>query len=342
MKNQFLKPVLLTLGAFFLFASFMYLANEEPATSPGKAETSELQPLLKNYSSPAREMSMGAKPKGQEGNDREIPECSTVCDQLLIYGGWYCSMPMRPSMCLCDEWHHPPAQINTVVFCPSYAHSARSQEPEQVDIAKLIDKPIITFEKPYEGSLGCTVTAGKLPLVLNPIHQQVKKKKALADRRAGPDKKAKRQASAVKLCKKDCGKVVQWAFEPVDKEDLIQGHYIRLSGQKGQYLSYNEEDGLTLVSKKDKMTTPEQKAMTWHVGAGQINKDKAVTGYRIIASHDFTKGLVVDKKTGAVAVEQIFNPVIEEGEIKNYKLAPEYESVWAFSNCKSTKEDPKK
>jgi hypothetical protein len=335
MKNQFIKPGLLLIGALFLFASFVYLTNEEPATSAGKSETTELQSLITSQYSPARERSMDSKAKGQEEQDREILTCATICDNLLEYGNYYCSSPFRPALCLCDKRFNPPAEFNAIILCQSLEIGARStaEAPRKVDIAKLIDKPIIALEKPYEGSPGCTVSAGKLPLVLNPTGQRVKKKSVEADRGAVPDKNTKRKTSAVKLCKKDCEKVVQWAFEPVDEEDLLQGHYIRLTGQKEQYLSYDKDNGLTLVNKKDKMTIPEEKAMTWHVGAGQIDEEEAITGYRIISSFDFTKGLVVDKKSGAVAVEQIFTPVIEDGNMKGYELAPDYESVWTFSNC---------
>ena len=347
MKNQFLKPGLLILGALFLFASFIYLKNEEPATPPNPAETSDLQPLLQSHSSPARDMSMGSNPEGQEGDEEEVPNCALVCEQLTLYYAIFCGSPTRPSLCLCDGVNNPPVVPTNIVFCPGVRDlehiptGARNQAPEEVDIAKLIDKPIAVFSKPYEGSLGCTVTAGKHPLVLDPVRQQVKKEEAPAHRGAGTDNKAKSQASAVKLCKKGCGNAVQWAFEPVDEKDLLQGHYIRLAGKKGQYLSYNEDNGVTLASKNDKMTTQEQKEITWHVGAGQINKEEAVTGYRIVSSLDFTKGLAVDKKTGAVTVVPIFNVITEGEELKGIQLAPEYESVWTFSNCKSTEKDPK-
>ncbi len=232
--------------------------------------------------------------------------------------------------------------INSAILCqlPASRGATVPMNRPVMDQKSLDTRPIISIANPYDGNPGCTVYSGKNPLILKAGIQTSKPKKGAGISKSkstnGGPNKMHPNMSPLDICKKDCGKAMQWSITHVDKISKGQGCFIQPVGQDDQYLCWNKGKGVSFCTQSDDMTEEEWKRMVWHVGAAELT-DKEVTGYRIMSAADFNYGLVVDKKTGGVTIGRIFQMNdMEKGKPLTFKPNKEDATVWRFDNCRNS------
>ena len=265
--------------------------------------------------------------------------CECICEdprRNYNHEGKCVEVAQNEFICYCHANWTDKGSVNAYTYCfieeLGFAGEEKSSEPIELTEDQINSIPFLTVVSSYTESPGCSVYAGKKPLIL-----EVRK-----------DKKTKAKSSAMALCEDGCDdKPMQWAFKQVDPEHPQKGFYVCSTGKKEECLCWDKENGLSLAEQPKEvkeakeakeakgvmgMVEDEKSCMVWHVGVGEV-KDKEVTGYRIISSTDIDYGLTVNEK-GEVAVNQIFTmKEQEEGMLPSYDVSKEFQSVWKFDNC---------
>ncbi|TNE51139.1 MAG: hypothetical protein EP344_16595 [Bacteroidetes bacterium] len=269
------------------------------------------------------------------------PTCERICEAVpYFYTSGYCFSPTLPTYCVCSI-----DNITAGVVLDGWTEclpiAERSSGGDATSSTKLlINFPSSVFSSPYDGESDCSIRSGTHPLVLNAksaIRSQPKDKSRDAVSEKAPT--ARQTKASVEICKVNCKSPTQWTIQVIEKDKILKGYYIRQAGKGGQYLYRNADNTLSFIADPSTLADAEKSAAVWHVGAAEVDKAGNISGYRILSGgSDFTQGLAVDKKTGAVAIYNIYDKASAQGpkgeDAIKYTLNPAYDAIWNIATLK--------
>lgn len=268
-----------------------------------------------------------------------------VCNLPPAFRVYICSNVGSPRVCLCST---DGVTLNSLRLCGmtsgGYGYNEPSESQNHLE-QQLADSPFGVFLNPYVGnSSSYAVHSGQFPLKLNEKEATRKaaieslKQQSLAVGATANEKYAPTSTNAFTLEEEDAQNSPEWVFRESTDSEGNHHLYIQPANDKTLYLRWEKEAGLSLVRKTADMTDTALEELLWHVGAVPNPEDRVAqeNTYRIspVASTFFA--LVVNKNTGVVSVEQIYelNKEADEvtGSLPIYEVFHDYDMDWTLGD----------
>lgn len=261
-----------------------------------------------------------------------------ICANIALYFQLgYCLNIAGPTYCICAK--NLPYVLDWAVLCPDDFKSLPNPSSHKPNYKLLSSSPLAILAFPYPAGSGNLVYSGKFPLV--PVPKPSPQKQGADPARKPTSDSAEdglRNARTIGLCKKNCSNPMKWTFHRIDPSDILKGYFIQEAGDKGSYLYLGKKNELSFISNPAELPEVEKAGLVWFVGAGSFDKEGKTTGFRILTATNLQTGLAVNKRTGVVSVQQIFDeePVTLPGgeNLSRFVVNPVYESIWNLSAIK--------